>query len=556
MSLIYILGSWTFLLLFALWYLGLLGTGNRVVNESTSAKDSAEPADGETVSKMKKKYAKKKRKKKKRQEKKQSAVVTKEKTTRNQEEKPDSLPETNEAKEKSQTPKAPVNKTKKPPVKEKKSIPHKTYEPKATLSMTHERSATSFHSLPQTKYPAPTDVTPADVTPATPNSTSYDFTQPVTSFRTTEAPSPLINGNQAPAPLENTQAPACLTNNAQAPAPLVNNARASAPLVNDTHATATLDTTDMYAAANSLKVNELEDEEPQETDDEAPIEELGGDWFAYRSTEYGLPYYHNVRTLETVWDRPVVEPEVESDSEEPELDEPDSSQLDQKLNSPGQRYQDSPTLQQHIPTLQQQSPSNQQQRPHIGQATIYRSPSRPLTFAEKLRMAKQRSPVAVPKLLVKTKQKKTPVAGSPPPLYSPTQMPQTTDTSSWATVSATPAPKKLITTSSSQWVKVGVPAEPVVQKKKGPPTLAEQLLAFKTALMQARVAKKWKQQEMARKLDIRPQELSKYEQGKDVPSPALINKMRRILGVKLPGVKKSKMKELQPLSDDKKSGLP
>jgi len=554
MSLIYILGSWTVLLLFGLYYLGLLGTGNRVVNESTIGQDSTKPVDDEAIAKVKKKYAKKKRKKKKRQEKKQSAVVKKEHAIRNQEEKPDSLPETNETKEKSQAPKAPVNQTKKPPAKEKKSIPRKTYEPKVTPSMTQERNATSLHSLPQPKYTTPTEVTPADVSPAAPHSTSYDFTQPLTSFRTTEAPSPLISDNQAPAPLaNNAQAPALLTNNAQAPAPLVNNALASAPLVNDTHATASLDNNDMYAAANSTKVNELEDEEPQETDDEAPIEELGGDWFAYRSTEYGLPYYHNVRTLETVWDRPVVEPEVESDSEEPELDEPDSSQLDQKLNSPGQRHQINPTLQQNIPTLQQQSPLNQQQRPHMGQAPMYssgRSPSRPLTFAEKLRLAKQRSPVAVPKLLIKTKQKKTPVAGLPPPLYSPPQMPTTTDTSSWAAVSATPAPKKLITTSSS-WVKVGVPAEPEVTKKKGPATLAEQIQAFKTALMQARTAKKWKQQEMARKLDIRPQELSKYEQGKDVPSPALINKMTRLLGVKLPRVKKSKMKELQPLPDDK-----
>jgi len=191
----------------------------------------------------------------------------------------------------------------------------------------------------------------------------------------------------------------------------------------------------------------------------------------------------------------------------------------------------------------------------MGQAPIYssgRTPSRPITFAEKLRLAKQRTPVAVPKLLVKTKQKKTPVAvaGLPPPLYSPTQVPPTTDTSSWATVSATPAPKKLITTSSS-WVKVGLPAEPVVEKKKGPSTLTEQLHVFKTALMQARVAKKWKQKELATKLDIRPTELSKYEQGKEAPSPALINKMTRVLGVKLPRVKKSKMKELQPLQDDK-----
>jgi len=547
MSLLWILGSWTFFLLGALYYLGLLGTGNTVVKESTSGKDSTKPADDETISKMKKKYAKKKRKKKKRRDQQESAVVTKEQMKRNQEEKPDSLPETNGTKEKSQATKSPVNQTKKLAAKKKKSIPLKTHEAKAIPYMTHEKNATSILSLPQTQYSPSTDITPGDVTPAASHSTSNDFTQSLSSFRAPEAASPLLNYNEASA--NTVQAPARLLN-AQAPAPLVSSERVSAPLVSETAATAPKDANDIYPAANSLKVNELEDEEAQETDNDAPIEELGDDWFAYKSTEYGVPYYHNARTLETVWERPIIEPVVESFSDESVPDEPDLSEVEQKLYSRGDGQQVDPTLQNHVPTVQQQSPLNQQQSRYMGQGTMYSSQrgslSRPTTFAEKLRLAKQRPPVAVPKLLVKTKQKKAPVAGLPPPLYAP--MPQTTDTSSWATVSATPAPKKLITT-SSQWVKVGVPPEPVAPKKDRP-TREKQLIDFRTALMQGRVAKKWKQHEFAKKLDIRPQELSKYEQGKDIPSPALINKMTRVLGVKLPRVKKSKMKELQPLPDD------
>jgi len=557
MSLLYILGSWTIFLLSALYYLGFLGSGNKVLNESTSAKDSPKLEDNETAEKLKKKYAKKKRKRKRRQEKKQSAVVTNEQISINQEEKPESVPETNENKEKFQAPKAPVKQTRKPPVKEKKTIPHNINETKAIPYDTQKTKAIPFY-----QHASSIDVSPVDVTHVASHSTIYDFKQTIPNFQANEAPAPLVNDTRAPAPLvsdvhtpasvdtSDTYVPATTpkANNAQGSALLVNDARAPAPLASDVHTPASLDTSDTYVPTTTPKVTEPQVTEPDEkelqeteSDDEAPIEELGGNWFAYKSTEYGLPYYHNVRTLETVWDRPFIEPQVDSGSEEP-----DSSQLDQKLNSPVQTG--SPTLQQHVPTLQQQ------QGFYMGQATSSpprRSQSRPTTFAEKLKLAKQRSPAAVPRLIVKTKQKKAVVAGIPPPLYTPMQMPQTTDTSSWATVSATPAPKKLITT-TSQWVKVGttVPAEPVAAKKKGPPTIAEQKQAFKTALMQARVAKKWKQHELAKKLDIRPQELSKYEQGKDVPSPVMINKMTRLLGVKLPRVKKTKMKETQPLPDD------
>lgn len=460
----------------------------------------------------------KKGKKKKRQEKKQPAVVNKEHVGVNQEEKPDSVPET---KEKSQTPKTPKPQAQLSPGNESKTIPYQTKEHEvketSTLPLQTKQTKTIPFQTQETK-PIPYQIytptqyaAPAGDTSFAPPTTSYEFNQVVSNPQAQDAPAPLVNDDA------------------------------------------------LYMPGTSPQVIEPEEEHPQDNasqDDEAPIEELGGDWFAYRSVEYGLPYYHNVRTEETVWDRPVVEPQIQDGpaTVQPELEQSVTSQSDQKLNSP---VQGSPTSQQHIPTMQPQQHIPAMQQPYMGQPNSFppqRSTlSRPTTFAEKLRLAKlKRSQVTAPRLIVRTPQKKAPVAAVPPPEYNTMmQMPQNTDTSSWATVSATPIPRKLITT-KPKWVKVGsnVPAEPVVKKKKGPPTLAEQKQAFKTALMQARVAKKWKQSELAKKLDIRPQEFSKYEQGKEVPSHALINRMTRLLGVKLPRVKKPKMKETQPLEDD------
>jgi len=521
MSLLWILGSWTVFLLGALYYLGLLGGPTVVVKESTSTKDSTKPADSEITAKAKKKYAKKKRKKKKKQEKKQNMAVNKEQAGDIQEEKPDSVPETKERKERSQTPKIPVKPPMQSTVNELKTIPYKTNETKTTPH--HIKESKPIPICTPIQY-----VAPNDVTPFIPPHTSNEYSQNVPNFQTGLAAAPMGNEALAPAPSVNdalAPAPALLTNTApQIPATLKQ---------------------EVESAEEPMEIDEVEDEDEVE-DDEAPIEELGGDWFAYRSTEYGLPYYHNVRTLETVWDRPVVEPQVEPYSASGELEEPDFSQMGSTLQ------QDSPPLQERAPAVLQQAPLVQQQTPYMSQPNSFSPQQRTgarLTFAEKLRLAKQRSPVAVPKLLIKTNQKKAQVSAVPPPEYSPMPISQNIDISSWATVSSTTAtPKKLITTSS--WVKVGSNVTPEPVKKKGPPKLTEQLQAFKTALMQARTAKKWKQSELAKRLDIRPQELSKYEQGKDVPAPALINRMTRVLGVKLPRVKKSKMKETQPLPDD------
>lgn len=59
-------------------------------------------------------------------------------------------------------------------------------------------------------------------------------------------------------------------------------------------------------------------------------------------------------------------------------------------------------------------------------------------------------------------------------------------------------------------------------------------LALKTAIMKARVAKKWKQQDLATKLGVPLKTVNEYESGKANPSNAFIRKMELALGVTLP----------------------
>ena len=59
-------------------------------------------------------------------------------------------------------------------------------------------------------------------------------------------------------------------------------------------------------------------------------------------------------------------------------------------------------------------------------------------------------------------------------------------------------------------------------------------VALKTAIMKARVAKQWKQQDLASKLGVPVKTVNEYESGKANPSNAFIRKMELALGVKLP----------------------
>jgi len=55
----------------------------------------------------------------------------------------------------------------------------------------------------------------------------------------------------------------------------------------------------------------------------------------------------------------------------------------------------------------------------------------------------------------------------------------------------------------------------------------------KTAIVQARVAKKWSQDEFARQMNEPVRTVKDYESGKAIPTPQVLNKMSRVLGVKL-----------------------
>ncbi len=54
------------------------------------------------------------------------------------------------------------------------------------------------------------------------------------------------------------------------------------------------------------------------------------------------------------------------------------------------------------------------------------------------------------------------------------------------------------------------------------------------AIMQARMAKKMTQKELATAINEKPQVIGEYESGKAIPNGAIIVKMERKLGVKLP----------------------
>ena len=60
------------------------------------------------------------------------------------------------------------------------------------------------------------------------------------------------------------------------------------------------------------------------------------------------------------------------------------------------------------------------------------------------------------------------------------------------------------------------------------------------AIMQARMAKKMTQKDLATAINEKPQVVGEYESGKAVPNPQIISKLERKLGTKLPRPGKSK----------------
>mmetsp|Transcript_96803 Transcript_96803/g.230353 ORF Transcript_96803/g.230353 Transcript_96803/m.230353 type:complete len:144 (+) Transcript_96803:90-521(+) len=60
---------------------------------------------------------------------------------------------------------------------------------------------------------------------------------------------------------------------------------------------------------------------------------------------------------------------------------------------------------------------------------------------------------------------------------------------------------------------------------------------FKTALQQARLAKKMTQAALATAINEKGSVINEYESGKAIPNGAIINKLNRALGVRLPKAK-------------------
>jgi len=60
------------------------------------------------------------------------------------------------------------------------------------------------------------------------------------------------------------------------------------------------------------------------------------------------------------------------------------------------------------------------------------------------------------------------------------------------------------------------------------------------AIMRARMSKKWTQKQLATAVNEKPQVVGEYESGKAIPNGALITKMERALGCKLPRTHKKK----------------
>jgi len=60
---------------------------------------------------------------------------------------------------------------------------------------------------------------------------------------------------------------------------------------------------------------------------------------------------------------------------------------------------------------------------------------------------------------------------------------------------------------------------------------------FKQALLKARQAKSMSQKDLAQKINVKPTVIQNYETGKVIPNGEIINKMNRVLGIKLPKCK-------------------
>ena len=67
-------------------------------------------------------------------------------------------------------------------------------------------------------------------------------------------------------------------------------------------------------------------------------------------------------------------------------------------------------------------------------------------------------------------------------------------------------------------------------------------LSLSKAIQKARLDKKMSQKELAMRLNVRQTIITNYENGKARPSNLFISRMEKILGTKLPRIKKNRIK--------------
>jgi DNA-binding transcriptional regulator YiaG len=83
------------------------------------------------------------------------------------------------------------------------------------------------------------------------------------------------------------------------------------------------------------------------------------------------------------------------------------------------------------------------------------------------------------------------------------------------------------------------PAGAQAAKKAADETIPSMPNEVKQAIMKARMAKKMTQKQLAQALNEQASVIQKYEQGKQVPTNAQLAKIEKVLGTKLPRIKKA-----------------
>ncbi|XP_059292695.1 multiprotein-bridging factor 1c-like [Lycium ferocissimum] len=66
---------------------------------------------------------------------------------------------------------------------------------------------------------------------------------------------------------------------------------------------------------------------------------------------------------------------------------------------------------------------------------------------------------------------------------------------------------------------------------------------LKDAILQGRNKKNLSQDQLAKKINVKPQKIQEYETGKAIPSQVTISKLEKVLGVKLQDLYKTELKE-------------